>query len=96
MDTKKRTAVRVEDWHRADILAALHKKGISLRQLSLAHDYNEKTLGCVFTRRWPRGEAIVAHALGMKASEIWPSRYVPKIKTVIPVLPPSFRQRVAA
>ncbi len=34
----KKTA---KDWHRADIIAALHKAGWSLRQLSLKHGYSQ-------------------------------------------------------
>ncbi|WP_411755080.1 helix-turn-helix domain-containing protein, partial [Serratia sp. (in: enterobacteria)] len=31
---KKSPKGRLEDWHRADIVAALHKRGVSLSQLS--------------------------------------------------------------
>ena len=37
----KKTA---QDWHRADIIAALHKAGWSLRQLSLQHGYSQESV----------------------------------------------------
>lgn len=64
------------DWHRADIVAALHKSGTSLRKLAKLHKYaSPTTLGQALNRPWPKGEKIIADAIGVHPSEIWPSRY---------------------
>lgn len=67
------------DWHRADIVAALHKQGLSLSQLSLAAGLSASTLRNALRTPYPRAERIIAQAIGIPASEIWPSRY-PKLK----------------
>ena len=68
------------DWHRADIIAALRKKGWTLRKLSAANGLAAGTLKTTLDRRWPKGEQIIAKALGIKAKEIWPSRYANPVK----------------
>ncbi|MBI6262380.1 helix-turn-helix domain-containing protein, partial [Proteus mirabilis] len=52
---------RKSDWHPADIIAALRKRGT--------------TLANALSRPWPKGEKIIADFLGVAPSEIWPSRY---------------------
>ncbi|MTI74685.1 MAG: transcriptional regulator [Stenotrophomonas sp.] len=66
-----------QDWHRADVKAALDKAGWSLRQLGLHYGYTAdgSPLGEVFRKPWPKAEAIVAAAIGVKPQTIWPSRY---------------------
>lgn len=64
-----------EDWHRADILAAVRKKCGSLAALSRDHGLSSGTLGNALVRPWTKGEQIIAEAIGFKAEEIWPSRY---------------------
>lgn len=65
-----------EDWHPADIKAALAKKGWSLNQLGLEHDYTTKSaLARAFQGPYPKAERIIAKTLGMKPEDIWPSRY---------------------
>ncbi len=69
---KKKTA----DWHRADIIAALHKAGWSLRQLALSHGYSSgTTLKNALDRPWPKGERIIANAIGVPVEEIWAGRH---------------------
>jgi Ner family transcriptional regulator len=63
-----------QDWHPADVLAALKKRGVSLRQLAKDHDYSH--IDRVLKSPWLAAEKIVADALGMKPSDLWPSRYV--------------------
>jgi Ner family transcriptional regulator len=62
-----------QDWHPADVLAALKKRGVSLRQLAARHDYSH--IDRVLSSPWLAAEKIVADALGMKPAQIWPSRY---------------------
>ncbi|MBO2589360.1 MULTISPECIES: helix-turn-helix domain-containing protein [Shewanella] len=63
------------DWHRADIVAALKKRGLSVRQLSRDAGLGENTLANALRSPWPKGERIIAKALDLQPDEIWPSRY---------------------
>lgn len=63
------------DWHRADIVAALKKRGLSVRQLSREAGLGENTLANALRSPWPKGERIIAEAIGMKPDQLWPSRY---------------------
>jgi Ner family transcriptional regulator len=65
------------DWHPADVLAALKKRGQSLAGLSVAHGYHPTAAGKALKRPWPAVEAIIAGALGLAPADIWPSRYDP-------------------
>jgi Ner family transcriptional regulator len=64
-----------QDWHIADIKAALEKKGWTLRKLSASKGYASNTLGVALHRKWPSGEKIIADAIGVEPKDIWPSRY---------------------
>lgn len=65
-----------EDWHPADIKAALHKRGITLRGIAQAYGLKDATsLSATFTRSLPLNERRIAHALGLHPKDIWPSRY---------------------
>lgn len=66
-----------EDWHRADIKAALEKAGWSLRQLSIHHGLTPKTFQHAMWRPYPKGERAIAEAIGVPPQVIWPSRYGP-------------------
>lgn len=65
----------VEDWHRADVIAALKKAGTPLAQLSRVSGLSSGTLANALARPWPKGERIIAHALHLQPEDIWPSRY---------------------
>lgn len=62
-------------WHRADIKAALEKRGWSMRRLSLASGYGANSLKLALDRPWPKAEAILAEAIGVPPQRIWPHRY---------------------
>ncbi len=65
-----------EDWHPADIQAALRKAGWSLSQLGLQHGYSNKSALCNALRHpYPKAERIIAKAIGLHPMKIWPSRY---------------------
>lgn len=68
-----------QDWHRADIRAELEKRGTSLRKLSREAGLSENTLRNALDRKWPKGERIIADAIGVSPKTIWPSRYKNKI-----------------
>ena len=66
----------ISDWERIDILYALKKKGTTLAELSRQSGLNSRTLNNALDRRYPKGERIIAGAIGVKPETIWPSRYV--------------------
>lgn len=63
------------DWHPADIIAALKKSGTSLSALSRESGLASSTLANALRRPWPRGEQLIAAALNEKPESIWPTRY---------------------
>lgn len=67
---------RPKDMHRADIRAELMKKGISLAQLGVKHGLAKTTLRNALDKPYPRGEKIIAEAIGKAPEDIWPSRYL--------------------
>ncbi|MDR1889561.1 MAG: helix-turn-helix domain-containing protein [Zoogloeaceae bacterium] len=70
------TILHPQDWHKTDVVAALHKRGLSLRRLSVANGLTPRALGIALHRRAPKYERIIAAAIGVDAREIWGSRYV--------------------
>ncbi|WP_392558354.1 helix-turn-helix domain-containing protein [Orbus mooreae] len=64
------------DWHSADIIAALKKRGLTLSGLSRESGLSSSTLSNALVRPWTKGEQIIANALGLSPKEIWPSRYI--------------------
>ncbi|PMR74113.1 helix-turn-helix domain-containing protein [Billgrantia endophytica] len=78
-ETSKKPAL--QDWHRADIVAAVRKAGWTLRKLATHYGYKHATtLSVALDRRWPKGERIIAEAIGVDPATIWPSRYVSAAK----------------
>ncbi|EHK4263132.1 TPA: helix-turn-helix domain-containing protein [Raoultella planticola] len=63
------------DWHPADIIAGLKKRGTSLAALSRQSGLASSTLANALTRHWPKGEKLIADRLGVLPEKIWPSRY---------------------
>ena len=63
------------DWHPADIIAALKKRGMSLAAVSRNAGLASSTLANALTRHWPKGERLIAEALDVAPENIWPSRY---------------------
>ena len=64
-----------KDWHPADIIAALKKKGTNLSALSRDSGLASSTLANALRRPWPKGEQLIAAALNVKPERIWPTRY---------------------
>ncbi|EAY2063387.1 transcriptional regulator [Salmonella enterica] len=65
-----------KDCHPADIIAGLRKRGTSLAALSRQSGLASSTLANALTRHWPKGERLIAEALGVAPEKIWPSRYL--------------------
>lgn len=63
------------DWHSADIIAALKKRGTTLSAVSRNAGLASSTLTNALVRHWPKGERLIAQALEVTPEQIWPSRY---------------------
>jgi Ner family transcriptional regulator len=71
MDTKQHE--QTGDWHPADVVAELRKRGTSLRKIAKANAYSH--IQGALTRSWVGPEKLIAAAIGLRPEEIWPSRY---------------------
>lgn len=71
--------INSSDWHPADIIAALKKKGTTLASLSRQSGLSSSTLSNALARPWTKGEFIIVQALDVEPYEIWPSRYIDSI-----------------
>lgn len=77
MQTTQSPKKASENWHRADIVAALRKADWSLNQLSKHHGYAQGSLGQALDRPYPKAERLIAEAIGTDPEVIWPERYYP-------------------
>lgn len=73
--SQKNCQTKKEDWHPADIVAAVKKAGTNLSALSEKHGYSRNNLRNALYRKYPLAEKIIAEAIGVAPAEIWPSRY---------------------
>ncbi|MDR2220679.1 MAG: helix-turn-helix domain-containing protein [Methylobacillus sp.] len=64
-----------QDWHRADIIAAVRKTGTNLQRLSRSLGYARGVLGNALSGPCPKYERLIAEHLGTIPQHIWPSRY---------------------
>lgn len=65
-----------QDWHPADIKAALNKIGYTMARLAEEHGLKAGgTLGKALTQSFPIAEKRIADALELHPKIIWPSRY---------------------
>ena len=62
-----------DDWHPADVLAALKKRGRSLAGLSVANGYHPTAAGKALKQPWPAMELLLADAIGVAPQEMWPA-----------------------
>ncbi len=65
------------DWHPADVVAALHKRGLTLRKLAEQHSVSAPAVIKALRERNLPSERRIAEAIGIPANKIWPSRYNP-------------------
>lgn len=63
------------DWHKADIKAALEKRGLSLGKLGRLNGYSRTAPAHALRFPWPKMEKLIADALGLPPQQIWPTRY---------------------
>jgi Ner family transcriptional regulator len=71
--TSKKPAL--QDWHKADVKAAIEKAGQTLRGLSKLHGVSSAYFAEALHRPIPRAQAILAEVIGVQPQAIWPSRY---------------------
>ncbi len=64
-----------QDWHPADIQAALKKAGWSYARISRVNKYARSSANNAIRTPWPRMELLIATAIGTTPQLIWPSRY---------------------
>ncbi|MCO6544327.1 MAG: helix-turn-helix domain-containing protein [Gilliamella sp.] len=62
--------IKSNDWHPADIIAALKKKGTTLANLSRKSGLSSSTLSNTLVRPWTKGEVIIAKELNLEPHEI--------------------------
>ena len=66
-----------QDWHPADVVAALHKRGLTLRKVAEKYDVSPPAVIKALRERNLPSERRIAEAIGVPAQQIWPSRYNP-------------------
>lgn len=66
-----------QDWHPADVVAALHKRGLTLRKVAEKCSVSPPAVIKALRERNLPSERRIAEAIGIPASDIWPSRYNP-------------------
>ncbi|NJO54381.1 MAG: transcriptional regulator [Bacteroidales bacterium] len=71
-----------EDWHPADIVAALRKAGWSLRRLSVHNNQYPNSFAKALARPWPKAERLIAEAIGIPPEEIWPTRHAKRLERI--------------
>ncbi|OOH92171.1 DNA-binding protein [Pasteurellaceae bacterium 15-036681] len=66
---------RVRDMTNLEIRGELMKIGKSLSQLGIDNGLAKTTVRNALDKPYPKGEQIIANAIGKTPQEIWPSRY---------------------
>lgn len=64
-----------EDWHPADIVAAVRKKGSTVRKLSIAAGMHPGSLRVALSEPRFKAQQRIADFIGVPPQAIWPSRY---------------------
>lgn len=70
-----RRQTKLADWHPEVIKARVRMTGVSLEQVSLAHDFSKGFLSAALKRPLFNAEQIIARLIDVPAQEIWPQRY---------------------
>lgn len=64
-----------EDWSRKRIVYELHERNITLHSLSVKAGLAPSTLKNALRVSYPKGERIIAEAIGVPPQKIWAKRY---------------------
>lgn len=65
-------------WHRADIVAAIHKRGTKLTQLASQHGLARSTLRAALLQPRRPSNLIISRFLGVPLHELWPAWFDPQ------------------
>jgi Ner family transcriptional regulator len=74
IQASKKNAIST-DWHKTEVIAALHKRNLSLSFIGVSANLSRSALARALREPYPNGERIIAEALEMRPQDIWPSRY---------------------
>jgi Ner family transcriptional regulator len=58
-----------------DIKAEIRRRGLNLAKLGRLYNVPHSTLKSSFLGPCPKGDRVIAHALGLPVHEVWPDRY---------------------
>lgn len=75
LNMTKKPDTEKQDWHPADIKAAVQKQGTSLARLSRQNGLSNSMCGQALQKPYPKMERLIATCIGMEPQVIWPSRY---------------------
>ncbi len=64
-----------KNWHPADVIAALWKRGTNLRKVALANNFAVPTMSTALRQPCSGAERAIADALGLDPRDIWPERF---------------------
>jgi Ner family transcriptional regulator len=65
--------MKSKGWHRADIVAAIHKRGTSLAELARDHRLGDATLRAALSYPRTPSNTIIADFLQVPLHELWPA-----------------------
>lgn len=71
----KNKGANMKNWCKEDILCELKKKGWSVRRLAREWNLSASSLHNALRFPYPRGERIIAAAIGIEPEKIWAERY---------------------
>lgn len=66
---------RTRDMSNNEIRGELMKRGKTFAQLGVENGLAKNTIRNALDKPYPKGEQIIAKAIGKTPQEIWPSRY---------------------
>ncbi|MDH2927323.1 transcriptional regulator [Lonepinella koalarum] len=72
-----------KDWSRKRIVYELHERNITLGSLSVQAGLAPSTLKNALRASYPKGERIIAEAIGVKPEVIWAGRYAERGKQYV-------------
>lgn len=62
-------------WHPQDILAAVRKRGTTIKEIERRSGFGPNTLYKALTRRFPNAHTVIAEAAGETRHALWPHWY---------------------
>ena len=78
MTTNSPKKASQQDWHPADIVAAIRKRGYTLSDIARAEGLNSSSiLSRAMTQSYPAAEVRLAKYAGVPVQQMFPTRYYP-------------------